>query len=111
MDLLLEKIVKSIIEKKGISPALIDISKESNFTDYILIVSANQKQMDILKSEVMKIGKKELYHYEGKSSSGWILLDFGYIVVNIMESEIRQYYNLEKLWAEGEIINLEKFYE
>ncbi|MCK5683047.1 ribosome silencing factor [bacterium] len=111
----MEKIVKYITEicneKKAIDPILININEFSSFAENILIISANNRQMTFLADEIVKGTRKDFgiepLCAEGKAASGWILVDYGHFVINIMTPECREYYNLEKLWSEGKIIKLE----
>ncbi len=79
-------------------------------TDYYLIaegtverhvISLAQSVMDRLEGE----GVKPL-HTEGLSNGDWVVLDYGDIVVHLLESEMREKYHLEALWREGKIVQL-----
>ena len=96
--------------KKGQNIAIIDISSTSGFADYFVITSApNDRLMKTIADEVedklAEVGV-QLKQREG-SGSGWILLDFGDIVVHIYSQEMRDRYNLEKLWGDNEITYFE----
>ena len=54
--------------------------------------------------EVVKLKHNKNGKVEGNSEDGWIALDYGAVVVHIMSSEIRDYYQLEELWSNGKII-------
>lgn len=79
-----------------------DISRVAPFADYFVIASAvNPRQMraliDTLDKELGKDGVRPR-HQEGAVDSGWVLLDYGEIVVHLFSPELREYYGLEELW-------------
>lgn len=57
-----------------------------------------------LQEEVEKQLDISPLHVEGEPSSGWILMDYGAVVVHIFTPEVRSYYNLENLWRRGRVI-------
>ena len=76
--------------------------------DYYLICQADSNtQVKAIAGSVEDIVKKRLnerpYHSEGFQNSEWILIDFVTVVVHIFQSHIREFYNLEALWANAEI--------
>jgi ribosome-associated protein len=83
---------------------LLDISKISVFADYFIILSAeSDRQIRAIHEEMETRLKKDdgvrLKHYEGTSESGWLLLDFGSVIVHIFSPEQREFYGLEQVWA------------
>lgn len=102
----------SIIDgKKGKDIVILDVSDNSSFTDFFVIAhGTSERQLKTLAEEVEK-GLEEnnfpLYHKEGKETSGWILLDFGDIIVHLFLEERRHHYNIEKLWNDCEMIPYE----
>lgn len=97
--------------KKGQDITLIDISKTSGFADYFVITHAPSDRLmktiaDEVEDKLAELGVF-LKHSEGKNGTGWILMDFGDIIVNVFSKEQRERYNLEKLWGDGEIIHFE----
>lgn len=103
------KVAKLLDDKKAIDVTVIDISPKASFADYMIIASgATDRQMDALADHVedmldsMEIFPKSI---EGKRTSGWILMDYGDIVVNVMTENMRDKYNIEKIWGDCE--NLE----
>ena len=88
---------------------VIDISPKASFADYFVMASAgSDRQMGALVDNVEDmlepagIFPKSV---EGKKSSGWILMDYGDVVINVMTAEMREKYNIERIWGDCE--NLE----
>lgn len=105
------KTAEVIYSKKGQNITLIDISKTSGFADYFVITDVpSERLMKTVSDEVEeKLAELGIFlkHSEGKNGSGWILMDFGDIIVNVFSKEQRDRYNLEKLWGDGEITYFE----
>ena len=84
---------------------MLDIRGISNFADYFVICSGEtERQIEALRDEIDQALAKEgahLRHLEGSSDSGWVLLDFGDLIVHIFAPRERQYYQLEKLWGKA----------
>ena len=78
------------------------------FTDYFVISSGGSgRQVDAIQDEVVSRLKKEKVlplHYEGGTASGWLLVDYGDVIVHIFAPEQREYYQLDKLWADAETV-------
>ena len=82
---------------------LLDVRKVSGFADYMVIMSAGSvRQLNALASElddsISKAGLR-LHHMEGTGDSGWLLLDFGDLVVHVFSEDQRAYYSLEEVWS------------
>lgn len=106
----LKSIWKAIDDKFGIDTVILDISGITPMADYFVITSGqNPNQMqaiaDNLQDELIKEGIRSL-HLEGYGSS-WILMDFGNIIVHIFSKEDREFYDLERLWADAARVSLE----
>lgn len=102
---------KAIDEKKGQDIVIIDISGISGFADYFIVTHASSDRlMRTISEEVedrLASLDTPLKRIEGKNGSGWILMDFGDIIVNIFTKEQRDRYNIEKIWGDGEITTYE----
>lgn len=85
---------------------LMDISKVSDFADFFVILTAeNRRQMEAVSRNVevaLKGAGASFHHREGTTSSGWVLLDFGDVIVHLFAPEERELYQLEQLWAHGQ---------
>ena len=96
-------ITKTLEDMKAIDLLEIDVTKKSNFTDHMFIVSGRStRHIKAIAEELCYKAKKsniEVIGSEGQESSNWVLVDFGETVVNIMETETRELYQLEKLWG------------
>ncbi len=104
------KVAKLLDDRKAIDVTVIDISPKASFADYFVMASAgSDRQMGALVDNVEDmlepagIFPKSV---EGKKSSGWILMDYGDVVINVMTAEMREKYNIERIWGDCE--NLEK---
>lgn len=90
-------------EHKALDIALIDISRVTTLTYYFVIATAQSPlQFDALVEYLERdLGPRgvELRHREGSPESGWVLLDFGDIIVHLFTADQRDYYRLEELWG------------
>ncbi len=104
-------IAKACSDKRGFDIKILDLKKLTTIADYFIIVSGNSTtQVVAIADEVEeKMGRAEfsLFGKEGYESGRWVLLDFGDIVVHVFHREDREFYNLEKLWADGEELELD----
>jgi ribosome-associated protein len=101
-------IVTALEERKGEDILLLDINEISIIADYFVICSGTSPRMlDALLDSVVKDVKvtyKMLPRSEGSAQSGWVLVDYGSIVVHLFSPNRRDYYNLEDLWREGRVV-------
>lgn len=84
---------------------VLDIHQLSPFTDYFVITAgANERQLRAINraiAEKMAEAGVRPQRIEGAPASGWIVLDFGDVLVHIFSEELREFYRLEDLWAEA----------
>ena len=92
----------SLDELKAVDPVTINVKKLSSFTDYMIIASGTsnrhiqsigQKVLENLKAKNIK-----LLGLEGEGSEEWVLIDVGDVVLHLMSSNARAFYDLESLW-------------
>lgn len=101
--------VETILDKKGHDILLLDLREQSIFADYFLMCNAeNERQLRALASSISQDAKKEAginaRGSEGNPESGWVLVDFGDVVVHIFAPEQRDYYRLEELWHDAHTV-------
>ena len=100
---------KSLENNKAENILALDIEGISSFADVIMIATANSnrhaKSLADKLVESIKANNKNILNVEGKVESGWILVDCGGVVVNIMKEDIREFYDLEGLWGENTLLN------
>lgn len=103
------KVAKLLDDRKAIGVTVIDISTKASFADYFVMASAgSDRQMGALVDNIEDMLEPEGIFpksIEGKKSSGWILMDYGDVVINVMTAEMRDKYNIERIWGDCE--NLE----
>lgn len=111
MNKIHQKIFDLIFEKKGFDLKLIDLKKVTNIADYFIICSADSDiQIKAIADHIEEKLKDEgirLWHKEGYSSLNWVLLDYIDFVIHIFRKEAREFYNLEKLWGDAPIQDIE----
>jgi ribosome-associated protein len=98
-------------DRKAGDATLIDISEVSILADYLLIVSGYSKvQLRAISGSIIDKLEEDFHRLplrtEGQNQGGWILLDYGDLIVHIMMPEQREFYNLEAFWGHGEIVTL-----
>ncbi len=102
---------KALEDKKANDITIIDVSKTSSLTTYIVIATAtsNTQAKALLDNVNEKLEQEGILalHKEGYGQSDWVVLDYGDFIVHVFTQEVREYYNLEKLYQDGK--NLRKF--
>jgi ribosome-associated protein len=101
-------LINALEEKKGENILLLDIHEIVSFTDYFIICSGTSDRMiDSLADAVIEEAREKVKlrgHKEGQASGGWVVIDFGDIVLHIFSPDQRDYYRLEQLWEQGKIL-------
>lgn len=97
------------MDKKGTNIVILDVTGQTVFTDYFLLCDAdNERQLKALADGIAEDAKKKAdvrkWAVEGEPASGWMLVDFGDLVVHVFSEEQRDYYKLEELWSKGHTV-------
>lgn len=109
--LLAASVVDGILDRKGENIVCIDLRNiENAVCDYFIICEGNSNiQVEAIADSVEETVKKQLgqrpYRSEGWENALWILIDYVNVVVHVFQRETRQFYNLESLWADGELVD------
>lgn len=103
LDKLTKAAVDALEDIKARDIVVFDVRKMTALFDWVIIASADSnRQTRALSSNVqekLKALGARVHSVEGERTGEWVLVDLGSIVVHIMQPAIRQYYNLEELWA------------
>lgn len=107
---LAREIVKVLDEKKAIDIVGIKTEEVTVVSDYFVIASGTSNThvkslADDVEYEIKKRTGIDPEHIEGRAT-GWILLDYGTVLVHIFDKESREYYNLERLWSDADNLDL-----
>lgn len=102
-------IVDSLEKKKGEDILLIDLIGVCSFTDYFVICTGSSERAlkslaDEVKGRVKEVHVINERSMEGDSSSGWVLIDYGDVILHLFSKLLRKYYQLEELWGEGKFL-------
>jgi ribosome-associated protein len=106
-------VAEALLDKKAKDPVVLDFKKldSSLFDSFIICHGTSRTQVEALADGVIKDVKKKTglnpYHREGFENAEWILIDYGDIIVHIFQESKRDFYNLEQLWADAEIIKID----
>ena len=110
--LLAKTAVDALADKKGEDIRVIDISQVSVIAHYFIIDGgSNHSQIQALCDNVEEqLGKAgcPVRQIEGYDSANWILIDFGDVIVHIFDKENRLLYDLERIWRDGQPVDVEK---
>lgn len=88
---------------------MLDLSQVCSFTDlFVICTGGSQRTLKALAGEIQRTvkgrHKASPQQVEGDSSSGWILLDYGNVILHLFSEALREYYALEELWSEGKVL-------
>ena len=95
-------------DKKASDVLLLDIHELTTIADYFVICNGNNTRQiaaiaEAIEDELKKQGAQLLYR-EGVAETGWLILDYGDIIVHIFGPREREYYRLERLWSEAKTV-------
>ncbi len=109
--LIVKKAYDALNDKKGEDIKIIEIGKLSTVADYFIIANgSNAPHVESLVDNVEEELLKEKIHaerIEGVKSSGWILMDYNDVVIHVFSKEDRLFYDLERIWRDGKIVDVE----
>ena len=104
------EVTKALDAKKGLDIKLLKIDRVSSLADYFLICTGTSNThvktlCDYAEYTLEELGEKMLGR-EGHRGNTWELLDYGTIVIHVFTDEARKFYDLERLWADAEVVDL-----
>lgn len=102
-------LVDALLDKKGVDILVLDIHEQAIFADYFVLCNGeSEPQLRALTQAVVENAKKDGERrpkgIEGQPVDGWILIDFGDVVVHLFSPEKREYYDLESLWHQSRVV-------
>ena len=102
---------KALDQKHAEDVLVIDVGEKSSFADYLILASGSNERLiaALVDDAEDQLAKEDLIvkSIEGTKESGWILMDYGDIVVNVLTKDMREKYNIEKVWADCENVDWE----
>ena len=97
--------LRIIQERKAINPVLVEVGGLTSVTDYFLIASGNSsRQIQAISKHLQRRMREEgfrPYGIEGEREGHWVLMDFGDVVIHLFYEPVREFYDLEGLWADA----------
>lgn len=101
-----QAIVDAAVDKKASDVTLIEVGKATTLADFFVIATGtSERQLNAIRSGIHDRMRDEpdvmLLHEEGVAADGWILLDYGQVIVHIFAPEQREYYDLERRWSDA----------
>ena len=104
------QVTKALDEKKGMNIKLLKIDRISTLAEYFLICTGTSnthvKTLCDYAEYAMDQMEEPLLGREGHRGNSWELLDYGAVVIHVFTEEAREFYNLERLWADAEVVDL-----
>ncbi|MCF6298035.1 MAG: ribosome silencing factor [Flavobacteriaceae bacterium] len=115
-DLLITEIIAGIEDVKGENIIILDLREiENTVCDYFIVCDGNSNtQVNAISGSIQKKVSKALkdkpWHVEGENNAEWVLIDYVNIVVHVFQKHIREFYNLEDLWGDAKVTNIQNTY-
>lgn len=106
------EIVKILDNKKAVDIKALETGNITSVADYFVICTANSTtHIKTLSDEIQKAMEEKgenALHVEGYKAGGWVLVDYGCVVVHLFLKEIRDFYSLERLWGDAPELDITK---
>ncbi len=102
-------LARRIVEEGGLNTVALDIGAVSTVTDYFVITSARslthlqglvRRMRDLFDELQIDVARSQ----KRNDDSGWVLFDAGFAVIHVMLTDLREFYELERLWLDGEVV-------
>lgn len=113
---LVDAVVEGIQEKKGTNIVILDMTQiENSICKYFVICDGDSNihvdaVADSVDEYVMKKLQEKPFHTEGKDNAEWILIDYVDVIVHVFQRAVREFYNLEGLWADAKRTDVENLF-
>lgn len=107
---LVRQITETAHDKKAFDITALDVSNLTSFTDvFVLCSTSSDRHLEAVADGIRRSVKtiRKPLNVEGKGGGQWILLDFGELIVHVFTEERRAYYNLEGLWSDSLLVDLQ----
>jgi ribosome-associated protein len=106
------RLAEAASEKKGRDLLALDVQQLTSFTDAFLIATGTSDRhvrsvVDAVLEVSQKMGRSPL-GVEGYEEGRWVLIDLNDVVVHVFQEEVREYYDLERLWGDAPVIELDQ---
>lgn len=99
------------LDKKAVDLVVLDLQGLSSVADFFLVCSARSStQVDTIADAIraaLKAAGVRVRHREGTAESGWLLLDYGDLIVHVFGGVTREFYALERLWGDAPVLSVE----
>jgi ribosome-associated protein len=101
-------IVGALEAKKGEDILLLDLQEIASFTDYfVLCTGTSDRMLDALAEATVETVRKvhrKRGRQQGEAREGWVIVDYGDVVVHLFSRDQREHYDLEELWQDGRVL-------
>jgi ribosome-associated protein len=106
-----QRAARAALDKKAVDLLVLDVHAVSSVADYFLICSGRSTThvdtiAEAVRTELKSDGMRPR-HVEGVAASGWLLLDYGDVLVHVFLEDTRMYYALERLWGDAPPVRVE----
>ena len=102
------RVVDMASEKLATDIVMLDMRGPYSFTDYFVILTGEtRRQMRALQEDIEELLQESgmrLHHREGSTDGGWVLLDYGDLVVHVFGPDEREFYQIESLWSQAPVL-------
>ncbi|WP_295728421.1 ribosome silencing factor [uncultured Limosilactobacillus sp.] len=110
---LLEKVIKAADGRRAEDIVALKVDQISPMADYfVLMTGGSDRQVQAIVNAIVEMAHNEhltIGSVEGKNAAQWVLVDLGDVVVHVFRDETRHFYNLEKLWSDAPLVNIDKW--
>jgi len=106
-----KRAARAALDRKAIDLVVLDVTSLSSVTDYFLVCSGRSTThlasiAEAIRAELKQDGVRPL-HAEGTTESGWVLLDYGDVLMHVFLEDTRAYYALERLWGDAPSVSVD----